>query len=360
MAVRCHKGRWSCYWNDENGKRQEKDFGKGPVAEFKANELNTRLGFGKRQRNDPSVVLFPSFMTDYLKWVKSQNVNNPGNYNNTLSFMKSAILPFFGQYDIYALIHSDLTDFVLSRQETKTKQGNRRKNCSINREIDEIQQYLNWCVQEKKILNNPLSGYRRLKDDRSVIEPPSVEEFNDLLANSKEHLQRFLLIAFYAGPRPGKTELLKLTWDDVYFDIKKIRIRSADKNGLNSRSIEIHPEFYPILRHWWLKDQNKGVKTRHIIHWNQRAVKSIKTAFKYAKKEAGITRRLRPYDIRHAHVTLQLEGGADIKAVSENVGHKSVDTTRKVYQHVSDRIKQEAIHRLPKVDMPDAGIKKLG
>jgi len=45
-------------------------------------------------------------------------------------------------------------------------------------------------------------------------------------------------------------------------------------------------------------------------------------------KRAGITRRLRPYDLRHYFVTKALEDGADIKALAEVVGAARLQTRR--------------------------------
>ncbi len=57
-------------------------------------------------------------------------------------------------------------------------------------------------------------------------------------------------------------------------------------------------------------------------------------------------------------MTQQLDAGADIKAVSANVGHKSPDTTRKVYQHISGKLQREAIAKLPDLDMGKCSNKK--
>jgi site-specific recombinase XerD len=59
---------------------------------------------------------------------------------------------------------------------------------------------------------------------------------------------------------------------------------------------------------------------------------SRSTAWKTALQGAGITRRIRPYDLRHQMITRALEAGADIKALSEVVG-SSPETLRKHYQH---------------------------
>ena len=52
-----------------------------------------------------------------------------------------------------------------------------------------------------------------------------------------------------------------------------------------------------------------------------------------ALRRAGIARRIRPYDLRHAFASLALVYGADIKCVAETMGHKNITMLLSVYQH---------------------------
>jgi len=364
MAVGCDKGSYYVYWDERvkgKKKRTKKYFGSGPVNESRAKKYNERMGFGVQKRTTPQTVLFSQFLEGYFKHLNARTKNKV-NVDNTIWKFTGSIIPFFGVKDIYDILHSDLDDFILKRKSQKTKKGTPPKQVTINREIDEIQSYLNWCVQTHKILSNPLSGYKRPGDDREVIEPPSMQEINKILGHAAPHLQRFIFISFYIGARPGPIELGALKWKDISWDENKILVRSADKKGINSRRIEIHETLLPLLERWRLEDRNNPKTTcGYIIHYNNLPIVSIKTAFRRAKERAGITRRLRPYDIRHAHVTQQLDAGADLKAVSQNVGHRSPDTTIKVYQHISGKLQKEAINKLPEIAIkkPDSDISDI-
>jgi integrase len=356
VAIRCKYGSYYVYWN-EKGKRKEKYFGSGPVGKFKAEQHNKRMGFGKQNRRDPNAVLFGQFLSGYLRHVLA-GTKNLVNYNNIEWKFTGTIILFFGKYDIYSLIHADLDDYIIHRKGQKTNKGTPPKQVTINREIDEIQSYLNWCVDNRKILHNPLMGYKRPKDDREVIAPPSVNEINLIIEYGAPHIQRFVIISYYVGARPGPIEIGALKWHDVLWDEKKMMVQSADKGGLNSRRVPIREGMIPLLKHWQLEDKNQKIKDKkfkveNIIHFRGKAVQSIRKGFTRAKERAGIIRRIRPYDIRHAHVTHQLDEGADLKAVSVNVGHKSPDTTLKVYQHVSGRLQKEAIAKLPDLKTPE-------
>jgi site-specific recombinase XerD len=91
-----------------------------------------------------------------------------------------------------------------------------------------------------------------------------------------------------------------------------------------------------------------------VIHKNGQHVKSLKKAWRIAKQKAGITRRLRLYDLRHDFVTTALEFGVDIKVLAEIVG-SAPETLRKHYQHVSGQSRIDAISNIRSGGLDNAG-----
>jgi site-specific recombinase XerD len=78
-------------------------------------------------------------------------------------------------------------------------------------------------------------------------------------------------------------------------------------------------------------------------------VESIKTAYRNAKKRAGITRRIRPYDFRHAAIPQMILNG-DLKAASEIAGHSSVEITIRQYEHITSEIKRQTVAGIETID----------
>lgn len=62
---------------------------------------------------------------------------------------------------------------------------------------------------------------------------------------------------------------------------------------------------------------------------------------------AGITRRIRPYDLRHAFATEAIAAGADIGTVAKLMGHTDMNMILKHYQHVLSSQKRAAVEALP-------------
>ena len=80
-------------------------------------------------------------------------------------------------------------------------------------------------------------------------------------------------------------------------------------------------------------------------------------------RRAGITRRIRPYDLRHAFATEALAGGADIGTVATIMGHADKTMILSTYQHVREEQKRQvvaALPRLPSCAHPHVPKKKEG
>jgi integrase len=149
--------------------------------------------------------------------------------------------------------------------------------------------------------------------------------------------------------RPGAVELLSLTWGNVNWDGRTIEVLSARKGGPIRRTVDLHPDFFPILAAWHKDDQalfkEKKIGNRPIIHWRKKPIRRIHKTWWGTLERANITRRLRPYDMRHWFVSRAIEGGADIKTISEIVG-SSPRTLMQTYQHVSNPQRRQAIAKM--------------
>jgi len=65
---------------------------------------------------------------------------------------------------------------------------------------------------------------------------------------------------------------------------------------------------------------------------------------KQLAKTAGIQKTISPHTLRHSFATHLVEGGADLRAVQEMLGHESITTTE-IYTHLDRRFLRETIEK---------------
>jgi integrase len=204
---------------------------------------------------------------------------------------------------------------------------------------------------------NPLEGYEKTSRDDQVIDPPSPEEVTRIWEHAAAHLKRIIALQWFLGLRAGN-EVLSLKWDAVDFAAGSIIIESAKKHGLRSRRLALHPVLLSWMREWWEVDKNAtpgvadatnrvaGLGRRHIVTFRGQRIRNPYNAWRDAKRKAGITRRIRLYDLRHAFATGLIMDGEDPRTVSKLMGHTDVSTTLRVYTHVTRAAQVRAIDRI--------------
>ena len=75
------------------------------------------------------------------------------------------------------------------------------------------------------------------------------------------------------------------------------------------------PSLLEEMKAWYAEDLEKK-RGEYIITYKRKPIASMKHGWHDALKNAGITRRIRSYDLRHAFATYALDNNADIKAVA--------------------------------------------
>jgi len=240
------------------------------------------------------------------------------------------------------LTKEDLKEFENSMREKGLKQT------TIFRRINMLRIFLNWSVDEGIIKENPISGYRCKKGENLKLPPPTPGETRAIIENAPKHLKRAVILAYYLGVRPGISELLSLKWEDFDEERKRMRVWSAQKNRSRPwRNIDIVESLFPMMQEW--KEEDAKLGAVYIVNYYGKQVKELHRAWRSCKKRAGITRRIRLYDLRHAFATETIAAGADLKAVSDIMGHADTSMIHKHYQHVVDEQKRKVVESVPDI-----------
>lgn len=186
---------------------------------------------------------------------------------------------------------------------------------------------------------------------RKIPEVLSYEEIRSMLETidlSEPHgtRNRAMLETLYAcGLRV--TELTTLRLSNLFPEIGFIKVIGK---GNKERLVPIGEEALQHIKNY-IEGVRKGQMNIHPEHENfiflNRRGKSLTRVMifmivKEAAKLAGITKKVSPHTFRHSFATHLIEGGADLKAVQDMLGHESITTTE-IYTHLDTDYLRETI-----------------
>lgn len=340
-------GRWFVVWY-ESGKQRRRVLGRGEAARVLAQQLDTQRRI-ERAPKAVTVTVGEICQAYHLRHQRAASTDAGDFYRFSVN-----LLPTLGSIGAEQLTTRHLDDYVA----TRLSQG--VVHTSIKRELTLLKAALNWASRQQPpiIVRNPVDRYRfKVQTGNESIVPPTPQEIALILEHSPPHLQRAIYLAWFCGCRPGR-ELLGITWGDVDLDRREIRIKSARKGAALVRYVPIHQRLLAQISAWKIED-GEHPSTALIRYRGKAIANNIHSAWNSAKRAAGITRRLRFYDLRHAFATYSLRAGADLGAVSRIMGHAAPTQTLNTYQHVLRDAHREAVETIPSLDNADNASPKL-
>jgi integrase/recombinase XerD len=221
---------------------------------------------------------------------------------------------------------------------------------SIRRGVSAIRTYFGFLVGEGRVMEDPSDRLESPRRGRTLPPTLSVSEMERLLASPQvdEPLawrdRALLELAYGAGLRVselcglGLTDLL-LTENLVRIFGKggKERLVPIGRSVIGAVSVYLHTK-RPAL------DRGKS-KGRVLLNARGEPLSRVGAwgVVKRARQRAGITKQVTPHTLRHSFATHLLEGGADLRAVQEMLGHADLSTTQ-IYTHV-DREYLRSVHK---------------
>jgi integrase/recombinase XerD len=223
---------------------------------------------------------------------------------------------------------------------------------SQSRMISGIRSFYKYGMSEQIITNDPtqLIDIPRLK--RSLPEVLSYDEIEAMIHqidHSKPDGQRnraIIEIMYSCGLRVSEAVNLSFSW--LYLDVGFIRVIGK---GDKERLIPIGSEAIKYLRIYLSASRNNiSVASGHedIVFLNRRGSKlsrvMIFMIIKDLAKKASITKNISPHTLRHSFATHLVEGGADLRAVQEMLGHESITTTE-IYTHLDREYLRDTLIR---------------
>ena len=256
--------------------------------------------------------------------------------------LNTHVLPLFGNTPVKQLTMKDLANLDERLRElgrTLATRNRTRTYCKV---------ICNWGVKNDLIESNPFAKFSPdLKHENRAPDPPTDEELRKIWAAAPDHLQWLIFCMVHLGLRPGPSELFSVRMSDV--DLASGGVWVTRRKTHSPRAMQpARQEFLQAASELIQREPDR----QYLIEFKGKPVGSMKTTWKKTLKRAGIVRRLRLYDLRHLYATSLLRAGADLKAVSELMGHSSTRVTGDIYYHLLEGQKRAALDRLPAFGLP--------
>ena len=283
--------------------------------------LKEYLSILKLEKNlsDNTVASYGNDINSFLQFVESRKIDDPSiiKQNHIADFFKS------------------LKELGLSGR-------------SAARYYSSIKGFFNYLFLSKYITENPIGKISSPKLAKNLPPVLSVREIDLILSkpdtdNKLGLRDKAVLELLYAcGTRVS--ELINIKISDLFFDDDVIRVFGK---GSKERIIPIGSSAI-MWTNKYLKESRvllmKKTKSENYLFLNNRGTKLSrmgvwKIVDRYVK-ETGLEKEIHPHTFRHSFATHLLEGGADLRAVQEMLGHADISTTQ-IYTHIDrDYIKQ--------------------
>lgn len=241
------------------------------------------------------------------------------------------------------------SDAVRAHLAARTRAGASAK--SRARELAALRSFFSWATRTGRRESNPARSVRSPKVAKTLprhLRPGEVEPLiEDALPPSEDPAavarDRAIAELLYAtGLRVG--ELVSLDWEDL--DLGGRSLRVLGKGG-KERIVPFGKPAATALRNW--ADSWEAVRARATgpaddapvflnLRGGRLSARAVRTIVDRRARDAGVAGGVHPHMLRHSFATHLLEGGADLRAIQELLGHSSLATTQR-YTHLDvDRL----------------------
>jgi integrase/recombinase XerD len=221
---------------------------------------------------------------------------------------------------------------------------------SIRRNVSAVRSYFRFMVEEGELVRDPSERLETPKRWRTLPEVLTADEVERLIAapSLDEPLafrdRAMLELAYGAGLRVS--EWISVASRDVLMEDHLVRVFGKGSKErlvpIGRKAIAAVAIYLRELRPRLEKGRGKGVLFLNARGEPMSRMGAWKLLRKYVEI-AGITKPVSPHTLRHSFATHLLEGGADLRAVQEMLGHADISTTQ-IYTHV-DREYLRSVHK---------------
>ncbi len=321
-------------------------------------------------------ILFTAFLDKWLQSVKP--ILKPATWESYDKTVSGKIKPYFEQKnyrfrEMKPEIFTEYFVYLATEGKSNGKGGLSYKTVKNIRGV--LSSAYEYAIENSYIKDNPVLKSKMPSFAHSIksdVPEYSAEQVRKLLLFAKEndsHIYIFLLLALYTGLRKG--ELLALTWDDVDYDKKLLRVNKSrtgsrkaitaqittPKTESSNRKIPLNDtvlealkaekkrqnEHAEILGNGYDKSHSFIVRT--VLGKPYVNLSAINRVVNRLTENAGLP-HCTIHGFRHSVASILDDNGVPIQDISVLLGHESVQTTERIYINRRKTAKAETIETL--------------
>ena len=286
----------------------------------------------------------------YLKLERSVSANTSAAYVRDVALLESFLESELGGKSLNQVDFSDLKEFIAWIH------GRGMSASSQARILSGIKTFFHFLVLEGLLSDNPTTLLESPKLTRKLPDTLSIHEINSLIdaldLSKPEGMRNKAILEMLYGCGLRVSEVVDLKISNLFLDIELVKILGK---GNKERLVPIGSEAAKFLQIWlqevrvhlkikpgqedWVFLNNRGSSLSRVMVFL--IIKGLAT-------KIGLKKTISPHTFRHSFATHLLEGGADLRAVQEMLGHESITTTE-IYTHLDrDYLKSTILQYHPR------------
>lgn len=251
--------------------------------------------------------------------------------------IRNHLLPRFGKKHLDEIKQQAVIDMINERLDEGAAPG------SVNRLVILMRFMYNCAIKNPDlpgVQDNPVAGVRELDENNKrewFLSIAEVERLHKALVGSPNRMLRYI-VAFLLVTGARRNEVLHAKWEDI--DLEKRMWRIPRPKGGKPRHVQLGDGAVKTLRDVF--EFAAELESEYVFP-NPKTCKpfvSIFYAWDTVRKKAGLS-GVRIHDLRHTFASHLINDGRSLYEVSNILGHKSLETTRR-YAHLTSSTLRDA------------------
>ena len=282
--------------------------------------------------------------SDYLRLEQSLSDNTIEAYCHDIELFRQYLEDSGKSCSITEITHHDIEDFFAKLYDLGIAAS------SQARILSGLKSFFKYLLQEKiceadptMLVSSPSIG-RHIPDVLSYEEIVSMMDCIDLSQQFGHRNKAIIEVMYGCGLRVS--EVISLNISDIYAKDEFIKVfgkgskerlvpignKTLHELMLYVKGERLHQDIKPKFSDKVFISARGTSLTRQIVF----------LMVKRLAEQAGIKKTISPHTLRHSFATHLIEGGADLRAVQQMLGHSSITTTE-IYTHISDEYLRQVI-----------------